>query len=59
MKIESKSNSMQLSFKLHPIFPTKKLHFYTKINVSIFAYVVIILYLCIIKEGEKLLNKST
>ena len=59
MKIESKSNSMQLSFKFASNFPDKKLHFYTKINVSIFAYVVIILCLCIIKEGEKLLNKST
>ena len=50
---------MQVAFKFASNFPNKKLHFYTKINVSIFAYVVIILYLCVIKEGEKLLNKST
>ena len=50
---------MQMTFKFASNFPDKKLHFYTKINVSIFAYVIIILYLCIIKEGEKLLNKST
>ena len=59
MKIESKSNSMQVAFKFASNFPNKKTSFYTKINVSIFAYVVIILYLCVIKEGEKLLNKST
>ena len=55
MKIESKSNSMQLSFKFASNFPNKKLHFYTKINVCIFAYIRIILYLCNIKEEERIL----
>ena len=59
MKIGSKSNSMQLSSKFAPNSYDKKLYFYAKINVCKIAYMKIILYLCIIKEGEKLLNKST
>lgn len=59
MKIGSKSNLMQLSSKFAPNSYDKKTYFYTKINVCKFAYVEIISYLCIIKEGEKLLNKST
>ena len=46
---------MQMTFKLAPNFPNKKLHFYTKINVCIFAYIRIILYLCNTQKGEKFL----
>ena len=46
---------MQMTFKLAPNFPNKKLHFYTKINVCAFAYIRIILYLCNIKEEERIL----
>lgn len=56
MKIESKSNSMQLSSIFAPNSYDKKPYFYTKINVCRFAHMEIISYLCIIKEGEKLLN---
>ena len=45
---------MQMTFKLAPNFPNKKLHFYTKINVCIFAYMKIFLYLCNTKKGETL-----
>ena len=45
---------MQVAFKFASNFLDKKLHFYTKINVCIFAYVIIILYLCSTKEGETL-----
>ncbi len=37
---------MQVAFKFASNFPNKNFIF-TKINVGIFAYVVIILYLCI------------
>ena len=46
---------MQMTFKLAPNFPNKKLHFYTKKNVCTFAYIRIILYLCNIKEEERIL----
>ena len=44
-----------MTFKLAPNFPNKKLHFYAKINVCTFAYIRIILYLCNIKEEERIL----
>ena len=40
--------------QIAPNFPEKKLYFITKINVCIFAYVKIILYICSTKEGETL-----
>ena len=46
---------MQVAFKFASNFPNKKLHFYTKINVYKFAYIRIILYLCNIKEEERIL----
>ena len=40
--------------QIAPNFPEKKLYFIAKINVCIFAYVKIILYICSTKEGETL-----